>query len=622
MSFSVKSKSALYLNTCVIITSIIPFLAHSGPMTVKQAETSSTVNIVPRAISNTHYPKHLPRRMIVTFEPRYESNMINEFVIPKVLTQKPFSLTFVQHMLSQSKYVFSTFVEGDDWVKVLNAVNSLPQVAMVEEDVLFQPQYLPESLETDLFRLENDGSEKSQLSVQSMIQRYQGKARFDLLSGVNWEKVSQANVVVASLDSGYASHVSMDQNIFYELGYDFVSDHRLALDGDGRDSLALDEGNQDLEALCQQGVRPVSTWHGASVSAMISDPSHVGIDVSGLPFHPKLLPIRVLGQCGGYLSDIADAIVWASGGLVPGVPSNSLPAQVINLSLSSDGSCSPTLQSAINIARDRRASIVAAAGLDVSMPASCDGVIGVSSLTQVSQLNPRRDNNRLDELGIDLLVSVNNSAAGFNQALKGEPSTKNNALNKNRSAQPKIQTQEDKPFQLPTSLAVAKASRVAALLYDIRADITSDLVESLLVSSASRLHDCKQCENLGLLNASATIANVLDPVMLNDVDTSQEQSFVVESYDGGVDSFELYSLQVPENTKRVHLKMYGGAGDADLYVRYNSPPTLLDYNCRPLVNGNVEYCGFDNPQAGKWYIGVQGHRAFANVSVMMTIEQE
>jgi serine protease len=34
----------------------------------------------------------------------------------------------------------------------------------------------------------------------------------------------------------------------------------------------------------------------------------------------RILPVRVLGKCGGFDSDIAAAIQWAAGVSVPGVP--------------------------------------------------------------------------------------------------------------------------------------------------------------------------------------------------------------------------------------------------------------------------------------------------------------
>ena len=55
--------------------------------------------------------------------------------------------------------------------------------------------------------------------------------------------------------------------------------------------------------------------------------------IVGVAPSTKILPVRALGMCGGYDSDIADAMVWAAGGTVEGVPANSNPAKIINLSL-------------------------------------------------------------------------------------------------------------------------------------------------------------------------------------------------------------------------------------------------------------------------------------------------
>ncbi|MGO4781965.1 S8 family serine peptidase, partial [Lysobacter sp. 2RAB21] len=76
------------------------------------------------------------------------------------------------------------------------------------------------------------------------------------------------------------------------------------------------------------------------------------------------------------LSDIADAIVWASGAAVPGVPANANPAKVINLSLGGGGACDAVYQNAINTAVSRGTVLAIAAGnsnSDVSgfRPANC-----------------------------------------------------------------------------------------------------------------------------------------------------------------------------------------------------------------------------------------------------------
>src|SRR5207342_3925393 len=86
--------------------------------------------------------------------------------------------------------------------------------------------------------------------------------------------------------------------------------------------------------------------------------------VAGVAYGAKIVPARVLGTCGGYDSDIADAMIWASGGTVSGVPANANPAEVINLSLGGTGACSSTTQAAINSAVSRGTTLAIAAGND------------------------------------------------------------------------------------------------------------------------------------------------------------------------------------------------------------------------------------------------------------------
>ena len=60
----------------------------------------------------------------------------------------------------------------------------------------------------------------------------------------------------------------------------------------------------------------------------ISDNSFRGI----LP-NANILPVRVLGPCGGELSDIIDGILWSSGVSVQGAPVLGDKVDVINLSV-------------------------------------------------------------------------------------------------------------------------------------------------------------------------------------------------------------------------------------------------------------------------------------------------
>jgi hypothetical protein len=61
-----------------------------------------------------------------------------------------------------------------------------------------------------------------------------------------------------------------------------------------------------------------------------------------------VLPVRVLGKCGGYDSDILAGMRWAAGLSVPGEPGNPYPARVVNLSLGGEGACSAAYQEAVD----------------------------------------------------------------------------------------------------------------------------------------------------------------------------------------------------------------------------------------------------------------------------------
>jgi serine protease len=99
------------------------------------------------------------------------------------------------------------------------------------------------------------------------------------------------------------------------------------------------------------------------------------------------LPVRVLGKCFGYTSDIVTGIRWAAGVAVPGLPANPNPARVINLSLGSSGACSTEERNAIAEANAAGAVVVVAAGnsagLAANSPANCPGAIGVAAVRHV-----------------------------------------------------------------------------------------------------------------------------------------------------------------------------------------------------------------------------------------------
>lgn len=199
-----------------------------------------------------------------------------------------------------------------------------------------------------------------------------------------WALSTGAGVVVAVLDTGYRPHADLAANVV--AGYDFIHDTAVANDGNGRDSSALDPGDWVAADECEAGSEASdSSWHGTHVAGTIAAVTNNGLGVAGVAYGAKVQPVRVLGKCGGYDSDIADAIVWASGGTVSGVPSNPTPARVINMSLGGFGECGATTQAAIASAQSRKTVVVVAAGNSSDnavnySPANCSGVITVASV--------------------------------------------------------------------------------------------------------------------------------------------------------------------------------------------------------------------------------------------------
>ena len=161
------------------------------------------------------------------------------------------------------------------------------------------------------------------------------------------------DIVIAVVDSGVdGSHPDLSGAVLP--GYDFIRDTAMANDGNARDSDARDPGDWSSFGECGFfSPSRSSSWHGTHVAGSIAAVTNNRSGVAGVAVGAKVLPVRVLGQCGGYTTDIADGILWAAGASVSGVPANPTPAKVLNLSLGGAGACDTTSQNAVNAARGR-----------------------------------------------------------------------------------------------------------------------------------------------------------------------------------------------------------------------------------------------------------------------------
>ena len=64
----------------------------------------------------------------------------------------------------------------------------------------------------------------------------------------------------------------------------------------------------------------------------------------------------------------------------------------------------------------------------------------------------------------------------------------------------------------------------------------------------------------------------------------------------------LYRIFVPPGSTNVTFTLTGGTGDADIYVRRATPPTLSAFTCASENGGNEEICSIANPATGTWYV--------------------
>jgi serine protease len=200
---------------------------------------------------------------------------------------------------------------------------------------------------------------------------------------------------VAVIDTGITDHADLSGR--WVGGYDFIANVPTANDGNGRDSDPHDPGDWITQAEASSAPFlgcPVinSTWHGTHVTGTIGAGSNNGTGVAGVNWVSNIVPVRVLGKCGGFTSDVADGMRWAAGLTVNGVPANPNPVKVLNLSLGGPGVCSSTYQNAIDAINAAGSVVVVAAGNNGSnlntnsfQPANCNGVITVAATDREGQ---------------------------------------------------------------------------------------------------------------------------------------------------------------------------------------------------------------------------------------------
>jgi serine protease len=459
--------------------------------------------------------------------------------------------------------------------KTISELMSDPNVEYAEPDLMMHPMSTP-----------NDPRYSEQWHY------------YEAVGGLNlptaWDSTQGQGVVVAVIDTGYRPHADLTGNILP--GYDMISDANVAQDGNGRDSNAMDNGDWSLAGECDpRDPDRESSWHGTHVAGTIAALSDNSLGVAGVAYKAKVVPVRVLGRCGGFTSDIADGMIWAAGGTVSGVPNNPSPAKVLNLSLGGGGACSTTQQNAINTARSLGATVVVAAGnsntnASSASPANCAGVVTVAATG--------RTGGRASYSNFGTIVDV--AAPGGDRGAL--------ILSTYNSGQ-RDPGSDSYDFLAGTSMATPHVAGVAALLYSLKPSITPDQVEDILKTTARAFPaTCSGCGS-GIVDAAKAVA------ALSIVVPPPGTELVVNNIAGPRSQWKRYTYVVPSGATKLTVNISGGTGDADLYVRLGSAPTTSTYQCRPYLNGNAETCTINNPAAGTWHFGLYGYAAFSGVTL-------
>ncbi len=462
-----------------------------------------------------------------------------------------------------------------------------PEVVSVEEDRMLRA-----------FATPND--------TQYSSQWHYFESTGGLRANTAWDSATGSGVVVAVLDTGFRPHADLRANLLP--GYDMISDAFVGNDGGGRDSDASDPGDWTNAGECGNNYPPSnqdSSWHGTHVAGTIAAVTNNSSGVAGVAYNAKVVPVRVLGKCGGYTSDIADGIIWASGGTVSGVPANPNPAKVINMSLGGSGACDATTQAAINSARSRGTVVVIAAGNDNSNannfnPGNCQGVVNVAATN--------RSGGRAYYSNYGTSVDVAAPGGAMNSASdpNGVLSTYNTGTTTPGS--------DSYGYSQGTSMAAPHVAGVAALILQKKPNATPDEVESILKTTTRTFPaTCTNC-GTGIVDAAAAVAKAAGTGGGGGGGATPVTS-TVNNISVARSTFKYYTVTVPAGRTNLTVNISGGTGDADLYVRRGAQPTTSTYDCRPYKSGSTESCSFTNPVAATYYIGIRGYTAVSGLTL-------
>lgn len=469
---------------------------------------------------------------------------------------------------------------------------------------------------------------------------------FSATGGVNapaaWQLADGTGVTVAVLDTGLTRNADIDYSLG-DAGYDFLSGKDYSgRTADGRAAGGWDLGDWTAANACYSGSPAEdSSWHGTHVAGTIAALTDNGVALAGIAGKAQVLPVRVLGHCGGPTSDIADAIVWAAGGHVDGVPDNTHPAQVINMSLGGGGYCysDSLFAMAIKQANDLGTSVVVAAGNDGSStenysPASCPGAITVGATgidggkaeysnfgTAVALAAPGGGicaDDSLPDPGTGMCSSGSPQDDGFVWSLvnSGATTPADDVGDGYVYFGGMAGTSQATPHVTATVALVLDAMHNAGMDAPTPAQVRQFLVDS--VRKFPKVPSSSTPIGPGIVDAAAAINQALGNDSGGDQAIPLENGVALGNQYGATGEGMTFTLEVPAGAKNLSLRSFGGMGDVSLYVSRGHAPDAASHDYQSVRIGNNETVVIRTPQAGTYYVRIIGESRFSGVSVLGT----
>ena len=400
------------------------------------------------------------------------------------------TLIYVRNM-SDGSLVVRVIDDAATIAARLNQNTDALDIAYAEPDTFFQPDEVP-----------NDPNFAEQWNLSDVPNN-----TYSIHLPNAWAVITGSErIIIAVLDTGALfNHPDLKHRLVP--GYDFISDPTRANDGDGRDADATDSGNWVTQAEASNIAGDYyachatsSAWHGTQMAGIIGAEANNNYGISGINWQSPLMPVRVLGKCGGHLSDLIDGLRWVGGLPVLDAPINLHPARVINLSLGAPDACSPALQSAIDEVTQRGAIVVVSAGNAAfnaiyQTPANCANILVVAGTDQHGERGYYSNYGN----------TVHISAPG------GDPANAavDRIVTTSNLGNTQAQTQTI-GWVLGTSPAAAQVSGVVSLMLALRPTLSLRQIVWLLQHSATSFPTDGSCVRLGcgagVLNAQSAVA--------------------------------------------------------------------------------------------------------------------